>query len=307
MLEQTEFSARPGEESEKKAEEGGGGKQYSWDAEDYARHSSAQQSWARELINKLHLRGDEAVLDIGCGDGKVTAELAELLPDGEVLGVDSSAAMLAMARKEFPWSSHPNLSFQERDARDLVSEKEFDLIFSNAALHWVQDHRPVLGGIRRALKSNGQIFLQMAGQGNAASVIAVLDELIRAEEWQQYFVDFTFPYGFHDAEQYMAWLKEVGLHPVRVELIPKEMSYAGRAGLEAWVRTTWLPYTERIPVERREGFIAELVDRYLADYPVDSKGQIHVAMVRLEVEAYLEEFINIDDIDDSSDIERGVY
>ncbi len=313
MLKQTEFSGRPGKKTGKKAEEGGEEKQCSWDAEDYARHSSAQQSWARELISKLHLRGDEVVLDIGCGDGKVTAEIAELLPDGEVLGVDSSAAMLAMAREEFPWSSYPNLSFQERDARDLVSEKEFDLIFSNAALHWVQDHRPVLGGIRRALKPSGQILLQMAGQGNAASVLAVLDELIHAEEWQQYFIDFTFSYGFYDPEQYVTWLKEVGLHPVRVELIPKEMSYAGRAGLEAWVRTTWLPYTECIPVERREAFITEFVDRYLVDYPVDSKGQIHIAMVRLEVEAYLEEFIDIDDINDINDIdnssgaERDVY
>ncbi|MCI5128506.1 MAG: class I SAM-dependent methyltransferase, partial [Candidatus Electrothrix sp. AUS3] len=116
-------------------------KQYNLNAddcpEDYACHSAAQQIWARELISKLNFQGDEIVLDIGCGDGKITAEIAEHLPNGEILGVDNSAAMLALARKEFPWSSHPNLSFQERDARDLSYECEFDIIFSNAALHWV--------------------------------------------------------------------------------------------------------------------------------------------------------------------------
>jgi trans-aconitate methyltransferase len=279
VLEETEFSEG--------AEERGEEQLYNWDAEDYARHSSAQQGWARELISTLNLQGDEAVLDIGCGDGKVTAELAQLLPDGEVLGIDNSAAMLALARKAFPWSRYPNLSFQERDARDLVCEQEFDLIFSNAALHWVQDHLPVLTGISRALKLGGRMLLQMAGKGNAASLCAVLDEITQTREWEQYFVDFAFPYGFYGPELYRVWLKEAGLHPVRVELIPKDMSYPDRAGLEGWVRTTWLPYTERVPVERRDAFITDLVDRYLAEHPQDSQGQIHVAMVRLEVEASL--------------------
>ncbi len=287
MSEQTEYSERSREESE----EG----QYSWDAEDYARHSSVQQGWARELISTLDLQGNEAVLDIGCGDGNVTAELAQLLPDGEVLGIDNSAAMLALARDTFPWSRYPNLSFQERDARGLLYEQEFDLIFSNAALHWVQDHLPVLTGISRALKLGGRMLLQMAGKGNAASLLAVLDDIIRAEEWQQYFVDFVFPYGFYGPELYKVWLKQAGLHPVRVELIPKDMSYPDRAGLEGWVRTTWLPYTERIPVERRDTFIIDLVERYLAEYPEDSQGQVHVAMVRLEVEASLAEENFIDD------------
>ncbi len=264
-------------------------KQYSWNAEDYARHSSAQQGWGRELISKLDLQGYEAVLDIGCGDGKITAEIAEHLPDGEILGVDSSADMLALARKEFPWAKYPNLSFQQLDARELACEAEFDVIFSNAALHWLQDHRPVLIGISRALKLEGRILLQMAGKGNAASILAVLDELIVAEEWRQYFADFIFPYGFHKPELYIRWLKEIGLHPVRVELIPKDMSYPERAGLEGWVRTTWLPYTERVPIERREAFVTELVDRYLAEHPLDSKGHVHVEMMRLEVEANLGE------------------
>jgi trans-aconitate methyltransferase len=264
-------------------------KQYRWNAEDYAQHSSAQQGWARELIPKLNLQGHESVLDIGCGTGRVTAEIASHLPDGDVLGVDNSAEMLVLAREEFPWSKYPNLSFQELDARELAFEAEFDIIFSNAALHWLQDHRPVLTGISRGLKLGGRILLQMAGQGNAASLRTVLDELIHTEEWQQYFADFSFPYGFYGPELYTMWLREAGMHPLRVELIPKEMSYPDRAGLEGWLRTTWLPYTERVPADLRDAFIAELVDRYLVEYPVDSKGQVYVSMVRLEVEACLGE------------------
>ncbi len=82
-------------------------KQYRWNAEDYAQHSSAQQSWARELIAKPHLQGHESVLDIGCGDGRITAEIAGHLPDGDIRGVDNSAEMLAQARKGFLWSADP--------------------------------------------------------------------------------------------------------------------------------------------------------------------------------------------------------
>ena len=175
-------------------------KQSSWNAEDYSRHSSVQRNWARELLSQLNLRGHESVLDIGCGDGRITAEIAEKVPNGEVLGIDSSADMLVLAREKFSWSSHPNLSFQQRDAGALTCEAEFDLIFSSAALHRVQDHGPVLTGISRAVKLGGRILLQMAGQGNAASFLPILDKLIRTEEWRQYFIDFTFPYRFYGPE-----------------------------------------------------------------------------------------------------------
>jgi len=90
-----------------------------WDARDYAAHSAAQQEWARELVAKLRLRGDEAVLDICCGDGRATALIAERLPDGSVLGVDKSASMIALAREQFAPAAHPGLSFLQMEATRL--------------------------------------------------------------------------------------------------------------------------------------------------------------------------------------------
>ena len=83
-----------------------------WNAADYAANSVVQQTWARELIAKLNLRGDEHILDVGCGDGKVTAEIARSLPDGSVVGTDASAEMIAFAKKTFPPKKFPNLRFQ---------------------------------------------------------------------------------------------------------------------------------------------------------------------------------------------------
>ena len=259
--------------------------QYKWNAADYAKSSSCQQQWAREVIGKLELKGDETLLDIGCGDGKVTAEIAVCLPMGSVLGVDSSAEMLALAQSQYSADAFPNLCFQQQDARSLPFRGEFDVVFSNATLHWVLGHAPVLRGISASLERGGKTLLQMGGRGNAADVVAVVERVIASQEWRGYFQGFGFPYGFYGPEEYQEWLREAGLQVRRVELIPKDAAHQGRAGFEGWFRTTWLPYTQRLPEEKRDAFIAEVVARYLENHPLDDHGLVHVKMVRLEVES----------------------
>ena len=90
-----------------------------WNAADYAANSVVQQTWARELIARLKLRGGEHVLDVGCGDGKITAEIARAVPRGFVAGIDASAEMIGFARQSFPPSQIPNLQFQICDARKI--------------------------------------------------------------------------------------------------------------------------------------------------------------------------------------------
>jgi len=256
-----------------------------WDAAAYHRSSAAQQRWAEELIGKLALRGEEALLDLGCGDGKITAMLAQALPRGRVVGIDNSAEMISFAQRAFPSEQCPNLTFQCRDAGALSFTDAFDVVFSNAALHWIIDHRPVLHGIARALPVGGRCLLQMAGQGNAAPIITLLSSPGPFyDRWRRYLEGMAFPYGFYTPDDYRPWLLEAGLHPQRVELLPRDMTQPGAPGLAAWVRTTWLPYTQRIPADAREAFIADVVETYLAGYPLDAEGFAHVPMVRLEVE-----------------------
>jgi trans-aconitate 2-methyltransferase len=262
-----------------------GVEKYAWDAGDYERHSVAQQGWARELIAKLALRGDERVLDVGCGDGKVTAEIASAVPSGCVVGIDNSASMVGLARTRLHAGWISNLAFCLADALDLPFCSAFDVAFSNATLHWVRDHPRVLRSIRRSLRAGGRVLLQMGGRGNAAALLDTLQEVVALPAWRECFTGFSFPYAFYGPEQYAPWLREARLRPLRVELIPKDMTHAGAAGLEGWIRTTWLPYTHRVPEASRDAFVRELASRYLARHPLDEAGLAHVAMVRLEVEA----------------------
>jgi trans-aconitate 2-methyltransferase len=261
--------------------------QQKWNAEDYAKNSSEQLRWARELMAKLALRGCESVLDIGCGDGKISAQLALAAKSGKVLGVDLSEDMIRLAAENYPAARYPNLSFLRMDAADIRLSEKFDAAFSNAALHWVKNHTAVLRGVHACLKSGGKILFQMGGRGNAADVLCAMEKVWLSPRWRPYFAGFTPPYHFYGPQEYEDWLPECGFGPVRVELVPKDMQHQGEEGFMGWLRTTWFPYTDLLPAELRDAFLAELVETYTAAYPLDSQGIIHVKMIRLEVEAVM--------------------
>lgn len=258
---------------------------YRWDAEEYRDHSSQQKKWGRELMGKLRLRGDEHVLDLGCGDGALAAELSQRVPRGFVLGVDISPEMIRHARRCYPRRRYPNLSWQVMDACHIEFRERFDVVFSNAVLHWIRDQSAALQGIAIALKPGGLMLAQMGGRGNAAEVARVLVSLMADERWPIYFHNLEIPYLFYGPEDYIPLLEGAGLEPLRVELVRKDMVHEGRDGMAGWIRTTWLPFTQRVPEHLREDFIAELVDGYLRDFPPDEAGSVHVNAVRLEVEA----------------------
>jgi trans-aconitate 2-methyltransferase len=258
---------------------------HKWDAVDYQKHSEAQLSWGKELIAKLGLSGHEHVLDIGCGDGKVTAEIAACVPAGQVVGIDSSRDMIDLACRTYPAGNFSNLRFLLMDAQKLNFTDAFDVIFSNAVLHWVDDHRKVLSGIHNSLRSRGKILLQMGGKGNVADMMAVMLSMSRQPVWKTYFQGFTSPFNFYGLDEYGGWLAEAGLTPLRIELIPRDMALRGKEGLCGWVRTVWHPFIHRVPETNQQEYIDQAVDLYLQDHPADENGFVHVGVVRLEVEA----------------------
>lgn len=257
-----------------------------WNPEDYAKHSGAQQSWAQDLIARLKLAGAEAVLDVGCGDGKITAELARAVPEGFVLGIDNSEDFIEYARSHYPPEQFPNLRFEVMDARRLACERHFDVIFSNAVLHWVDDHPAFLVGCARLLNPGGRLVVSCGGTGNASEITTVLDRLMQAPRWKPYFDDFAFPYYFYAPSDYEPWLTQAGFKVDRLELVEKDMIQPDPRALAGWIRTTWLRFIERVPEDRRESFIAAVVEGYLAQHPLDGEGCCHVKMVRLEFEVH---------------------
>jgi trans-aconitate methyltransferase len=256
-----------------------------WNAAAYAANSVVQQRWARELIAKLNLRGDEKVLDLGCGDGKVTAEIAHAVPRGPVTGIDASPQMIKFAKKTFPAKKFPNLKFQVMDARKIKFARQFDVIFSNAALHWVDDHEKILRGAASVLKSGGRLVVSCGGKGNAQDVFVALRPEMRLKRWRDFFRKMPTPYFFYAPDEYKKWLPKFSFKIQKLKLAPKDAIYAGAEDFATWLRTTWIPYVQRVPENVRDEFIAAVTQRYVAKHPPDADGKVHVKMVRLEIDA----------------------
>jgi trans-aconitate methyltransferase len=257
---------------------------YQWNPSDYERNSSAQERAADAVIARLHLRGDEHILDIGCGDGKITAKMAALVPRGRVTGVDSSPEMIDFAANRYPPTKCHNLKFEQADAQNLSYSGEFDIVVSFACLHWVKDHLAVLHGISRSLKPSGKMFIQCGGRGRDDDIFSLARLIIKSEKWSLYFQDYSNPHGIYGPDEYHDWLTQAGLEELKTSVTVKDMLMPGRAGLEGFIRTTWLSLTGRIPEEKREQFISEIADRYLEIRPLDA-GVARVSMGVLEVEA----------------------
>src|SRR5262245_6859953 len=148
-----------------------------WHANDYYCQSSLQQAMAEDQLERLKLEGGERILDVGCGDGKITAEIAARVPRGSVLGVDPSRDMITFASSRFGPPGHPNIGFEVGDARRLPFRDEFDLVVSFNALHWVPEQDAALDSIRAALKSAGRALLRFVPAGPRESLEDVIEEV----------------------------------------------------------------------------------------------------------------------------------
>lgn len=256
-----------------------------WNPSDYAASSSSQAEWGRELMDRIPWTGREHVVDVGCGDGRLTADLSARVPAGQVLGIDASADMIAHAQATHPKRQFPNLRFLQMDARQIELPPEYDVVFSNAALHWVPDHRAFLRGAARSLKTGGHLVTSCGGKGNAEGVFHALRAEMRSVRWREYFRNLERPYFFHGDDEYREWLNDAGFQPLRVQLVPKDALHDDEVAFEGWLRTTWMPYTHRVPEGRRDAFLRATVRRYLTKHPVDAHGRVCVRMVRLELDA----------------------
>src|SRR5262245_29916569 len=244
-----------------------------WQARDYSRHSSLQQAMAEEQLRRLKLDGGERILDVGCGDGKITAEIAARVPRGSVLGVDPSQNMIAFASIRFGPPAQANLRFEVADARRLPYRAEFDLVVSFNALHWVAEQDAALGSIRAALKPGGRALLRLVPSGRRESLEGVIEEVRRRARWAGSFADFRRPYVHFTPEEYRALAERAGLRVARLLVEEKAWDFKTREAFIAFVQATFVEWTQRLPEGEWGTFIRDVLDRYqsvAADSPQEA-------------------------------------
>jgi trans-aconitate 2-methyltransferase len=185
-----------------------------WDAATYDVISTPQQRWAAEQLDRLELAGDEAVLDAGCGSGRVTLELCERVPRGRVYAVDAAPSMVAHARRALG----DRATTLCQDIAELALPEPVDLIFSNATFHWVPDHDALFAALARNLKPGGRLVAQCGGRGNIESVRAASERTMLREPFASHFEGWPRPWNYAGAEQTAERLQRAGFGEIETWL-----------------------------------------------------------------------------------------
>lgn len=168
-----------------------------WDAGSYHRVSVPHEEWARSVLDRLPLQGDETVLDAGCGSGRVTGLLIERLPEGRVVAVDGSASMIEKVREIL----RPGDEALVSDLTELQLDQQVDAVFSSAVFHWVLDHDLLFRRLAGALRPGGAIAAQCGGAGNIDRLRTICTEVAASEPFAPYFKDFDEPWNYAGAEE----------------------------------------------------------------------------------------------------------
>ncbi len=224
---------------------------YEFDGEQYRKASSHQKLWGARLIEEIELTGDERVLDMGCGDGELTAQLALRVPQGSVLGIDGSEGMIATTGRH---RAH-NLRFALQDINTLDSEDAFDLVFSNATLHWVKNHQALLGRVYRALRNGGVLRFNFAGDGNCTHLLAVLRKTMSLPAYRPLFDDFDWPWFMPTVEQYQDLVRGHAFADIRVRLENADHFFADAEAMVRWVeQPSLIPFLAHLGEPHRQRF-----------------------------------------------------
>ena len=221
------------------------------DTKKYELASALHHEWGLRLVTDLDLNGDERILDLGCGDGVLTAELAARVPRGSVVGIDPSAEMIEAARER----RAPNLRFARMEL-DRVKEKEqYDLVVSSGALHRLRNHRRVLGAVRSCLRKGGTFRAGFAGEGNCANLLKVIRQVMALPRFAACFADFTWPWHLPSVTDYKLLLRQAGFKRARVWAEKTQSEFDDTGELIQWIdQPCLLPFLGRVPEEGRPLF-----------------------------------------------------
>ncbi len=216
---------------------------------------------AKEVLALLNLEGWEQVLDVGCGDGRTTAEIAARVPRGHVTGIDPSHSMIDFATNHFVRNAS-NLRFEVGNARRLRFRQEFDLVVSFNALHWIPQQEQALRSIHAALKPNGTAQLRLVPKGERKSIENVIEETRSSPRWRRFFEGFQDPYLHLTPEEYATLAERNGFRVDRVHTAAKAWDFETRTAFLAFSSATMVEWTRLLPDNEKTAFITEVLDRY---------------------------------------------
>jgi trans-aconitate methyltransferase len=215
-----------------------------WDPQLYQTRHSFVWQYGKSLLELLVPRPGQRILDLGCGTGQLTAEIAA--SGAQVIGIDNSPQMVAQARENFP-----ELQFELADAVDFHFPEPFDAVFSNAALHWIKTPERVVRSVAHGLKPGGRFVAELGGKGNVREILAAVRTALQALGVGGY----PDPWYFPSLAQYATLLESHSLSVTFAALFERPTPLQGGQGMRNWIKTFGGSFLGLVPAEREEEFI----------------------------------------------------
>lgn len=222
-----------------------------WDATYYKEHATGQFQGGLETLARYIFQGNEMVLDIGCGDGNLTAAIAARTPRGNVLGIDVSSNMITEARKNF--GAIKNLSFRWVNAEEFISEDRYDLITSFSALHWITNIEKLFDHIATMLKPGGQLLARTTPKDEQSPA----SKLFVSDKWRALTASYRETFHGREAAEYEQLLAKTGFKNIDVTISPKVRIFANEQAFINHVMT-WIPYATGLIDDKALEFAKDL-------------------------------------------------
>lgn len=233
---------------------------FEFDGKKYRQASTHQKEWGNKIIAGLKLKGNERILDLGCGDGILTQQLSQLVPDGFVLGIDSSKGMIETAKEQ----ESVNVSFRLLSINDINFKNEFDLIFSNATLHWIIDHRNLLNRTYNALRKQGIIRFNFAGDGNCSTFFSVIKQVMEHSEYKDYFRAFEWPWYMPRLVDYKLLVESFDFVETNVWGENTDRYFQTKDEMIKWIdQPSLVPFIKLVDESKRYQFREEVINEML--------------------------------------------
>ena len=248
-------------------------------ADDYKKNSGLQWEWAIDSLNKFSFNPYDNVLDVGSGDGKITALIAKQIPKGLIVGMDISENMVTQSSSQF--FHYENLQFLQGTATAIPYSMQFDKVVSFCALHWVIDQEKALHSMKNSLKSGGTLLLVLPGK--APNNLASLSEKIASsEKWSNYFPIFKQERVYYTQEEYTKLLEEADFKIQSIEMTENVTYYKDKAALIAWIKPL-VNFIGHLNPSHQEMFINEIAMQMFQNDPPLPDGSIGIHHVKIEV------------------------
>jgi len=254
---------------------------HEFNGEQYKNASLHQKEWGNKIISELQFKGNERILDLGCGDGALTALLAASVPRGSVLGIDASHGMIDAALNH----RLPNLAFQLKDINLLDYEDEFDLVFSNASLHWVKNHQALLDRTCSSLKKGGLLRLNFAAAGNCATFFKIVTAAMEIPRYRRYFLNFEWPWYMPEIEEYQTLMNKLPYREVKVWGENADRYFPDADSITKWIdQPSLVPFVAILQPPSR-GFFRDLVVHKMLEATKQADGTYFEKFRRINVSA----------------------